>query len=521
MKKTTDFDKKSKKLGKDNLPLLKEVEPSEALNQVLSPHLSENLNVLKYMFKECSDLVIREFKISHQVNGLLVFIDGIVETEQIHEHAIRPLLFELITQSTGIGNLSHSIEESGVSLSQISHVDQWSKVVSKIVNASAVIFLDGYTEALALDVRCGSRRSVQEPETEAVIRGPREGFTENIGTNLSLVRFKIKSPKLKTVSYTFGEQTQTRVILMYLDGIIEPKVVEEVRNRLEKIKVDSVLESAYIEEFIEDNPYSPFPQLQYTERPDTVAAHVLEGGFAIFVDGSPFTLLAPITLWRKLQSSEDYYERYIYITLLRWLRYGLAFLALFLPSMYIAIVTFHQDMLPTSLLFSITTARESIPFPAVIETFMMEISFEALREAGVRLPKYVGQAVSILGALVIGQAAVQAGIVSAPIVIIVSMTGIASFTIPRYSLAISFRILRFPLMIMAGLFGLFGIVLCALWIAIHLCQLQSFGVPYLSGIAPLHKSDLKDIVVRVPWWKMIFRPTSLLSRNRRRIKPTT
>ncbi|MDB5083552.1 MAG: GerA family spore germination protein, partial [Bacilli bacterium] len=220
----------------------------------------------------------------------------------------------------------------------------------------------------------------------------------------------------------------------------------------------------------------------------------------------------------KLQSSEDYYERALYTSLLRWLRYALTLTALYLPSLYIAVVTYHQEMIPSSLLFSIATARESIPFPVVIEVFMMETAFEALREAGVRLPKYVGQAVSILGALVIGQAAVQAGIVSAPIVIVVSMTGIASFTIPRYSMAIAIRILRFPLMIMASLFGLFGIVVCTLWIGIHLCQLKSFGIPYLSGIAPLKKNDLKDIVVRVPWWQMITRPASFLGRNRRRMK---
>jgi len=217
-----------------------------------------------------------------------------------------------------------------------------------------------------------------------------------------------------------------------------------------------------------------------------------------------------------LKSSEDYYERFYFGTFVLWLRYFFLFLSLFLPAIYVAITTFHQDLLPTSLVLSIAAARESIPFPAVIEALIMETSFEALREAGIRLPKTVGQAVSILGALVIGQAAVQAGIVSAPIVIIVSLTGIASFTIPRFNFAITIRLLRFPLLFMASAFGLFGIIIGTLWMLIHLSGLHSFGVPYLSGISPLRRDELKDILIRSPWWRMINRPSTALPSNRKR-----
>jgi spore germination protein KA len=311
------------------------------------------------------------------------------------------------------------------------------------------------------------------------------------------------------LSMTIGTETKTNVVLTYIDDIADPKLIKDVKKRLNKIKIDGILETGYIEELIEDHPYSPFPQMHYTERPDTVAGNLLEGRFAIFVDGSPFALIAPVTMWQMLQASEDYYERFFISNLVRWIRFLFVAIALFLPALYIAITTFHQDMLPTTLILSIAGAREAIPFPALVEALIMELSFEALREAGVRLPKTVGQAVSILGALVIGQAAVQAGIVSAPMVIIVSMTGIASFTIPRFNFAITVRLLRFPIMLLAGALGLYGIVIGLVLISVHLTQMTSFGVPYLSGLSPYSKTDTKDIVIRAPWWKMIHRPSTV------------
>lgn len=258
--------------------------------------------------------------------------------------------------------------------------------------------------------------------------------------------------------------------------------------------------------------------MEYTERPDTVTAQLLEGRFAIFVDGTPFALIGPVTMWQMMQASEDYYERFFISNMVRWIRFLFLIMALFLPALYVAVTTYHHDMLPTTLILSIAAARESIPFPALVEALMMEISFEALREAGIRLPKTVGQAVSILGALVIGQAAVQAGIVSAPIVIVVSLTGIASFTIPRFNFAITVRLLRFPIMLMAGMFGLFGIIIATTLVATHLTKLTSFGVPYMSGYSPYNHTDQKDIIVRAPWWKMIKRPSWIRKDNNKREK---
>ncbi|GJM68872.1 hypothetical protein HMSSN036_10880 [Paenibacillus macerans] len=298
-------------------------------------------------------------------------------------------------------------------------------------------------------------------------------------------------------------------MLAYVEGLCKPELIKEVQRRLSYLKMDGVLSSSYVEECIEDNPYSPFPQLQYTERPDVVSAALLEGRIAILVNGSPMVLMAPVTFPMLLQSAEDYYQRYVAATWIRWIRYFFVLVSLLLPSLYIAITTFHPEMIPAQLLIAVASSREIVPFPALLEAFAMELAFEALREASIRIPKSIGQAVSIIGALIIGTAAVQAGIASAAMVIIVSLTGIASFIIPHFDLGLSFRLLRFPIMILASLFGLYGIACGMILIYIHLVNLRSFGIPYMSSIAPLVTEDLADTLLRVPWWKMYKRPVQI------------
>jgi len=486
-------------------------------DELLSAELHENLKTFQDLFNECSDVVFRQFSLTDDVHGLLIFIDGIVDGKLISGHALKPLLIHLMKQES-LPITVNEVEEKGVMITQLSHVQKVSEALDGILSGNCLLMIDGQAKGLILNAKGGKRRGIEEPATEASIRGPREGFNENLRTNTGLLRNKIKTPALKTVPFKIGKRTRTDVVLAYIDKVADPAVIEEVTKRLNSIEIDGVLESGYIEELIEDNPYSPFPQMQYTERPDTVAAQLLEGRFAIFVDGTPFVLIGPITFWQLLQASEDYYERYLIGNALRWLRLFFLFIALLMPATYTALITYHHDMLPTSLLYSVAAARESIPFPAIVEGLIMEITFEALREAGVRLPKTIGQSVSILGALVIGTAAVEAGIVSAPKVIVVSITGIASFTIPRYNAAITIRMLRFPLMFMAASFGLFGMLIGVLLILVHLCQLRSFGVPYLSGIAPYRPAEQKDILFRAPWWKMVSRPGTYAKGQHNRMK---
>ena len=485
----------------------------------LQPSLAANEERLGHILQDCSDIVFRRFRIRDGRDALLVYTEGIVDSAEAHVHMLMPLLFlaDPLLAETG----ADTAASQGVSLSQMRRIGSVEEAVEAVLSSNALLLVDGYSEGAAFNVKGGTRRGVQEPNSEVVIRGPREGFTENLRVNTALLRFKIKSPDLKMVRFVKGTYTRTDIVLAYIDGIADRKIVQEAKRRIEAIEINSVLESGYIEELIEDHPNSPFPQLQYTERPDTVAGQLLEGRFAILVDGTPFVMIGPITVWQLLQASEDYYERFYISNLIRWLRFGFALIALYLPGLYVAVVTFHPDMLPTTLLLSVAAAREAIPFPALVEMLIMEVSFEALREAGIRLPKTVGQAVSILGALVVGQAAVEAGIVSAPVVIIVSLTGIASFTIPRFSLAITIRILRFVMIFAAAAFGLYGLVIGTIMLVAHMCNLNSFGVPYLTGVAPFRGRDQQDIFIRTPWSRMNYMPGTYVQSRQKRTEQNT
>lgn len=482
--------------------------------------INDNIQLLKKTFEYCSDIKFRPLKVEN-TTAYLIFVDGLIDQASIQYHALHELLAEMkITELT-----PDLIEQKIVTISDVTEADNLDAIVKQVLDGNTVLLVDGLEQALVFNSKGGQRRAVSEPETETAVRGPREGFTENIAVNIALLRQKIRSPHLKLITKELGTETRTIVGLMYLDHLAAPDLVNEVEARLDRIKIDAILESGYIEELIEDDPNSLFPQIQNTERPDTIAGNLLEGRVAILVNGTPFALILPTTFWQFLQANEDYYHRFHITVFLRVLRIFMIFLALLLPAIYIAVTTYHQEMIPTNLLYSIAASRESIPFPAFVEALIMEVAFEALREAGLRLPKIIGQAVSILGALVIGQSAVEAGIVSAPMVIIVSLTGIASFTIPKFNMAISIRILRFPMMILAGMFGLFGISLGSILIVTHLCKLRSFGIPYFSPLAPLKWSEFKDIFIRAPWWAMNKRPSQTITENIKRqadnLKPAT
>jgi spore germination protein len=489
--------KKYRKLHEKKRPALK----SDQTYTEIHADLEKNIEILKDLFKDCSDVVFRPFS-AGKLKSYILFVDGFIDTAAIEVNGIKQILNEVKEKEIS----SEALMEQIISLSAVEETSKLDEVVTNVLKGNTLLLIDKAKKALIFDEKGGQRRGVGEPETESAVRGPREGFTEILRVNTALIRHRIRSNRLKIISRDIGEETNTGLAILYVEGLASPDLVKEVLNRIDRIKIDGVLDSGYIEEFIEDSPWSLFPQIQNTERPDTVAANLLEGRIAIIVDGTPFVLIAPATFWQFMQASSDYYNRFHISIFLRLLRVVLMFFALELPSIYVAITTYHQEMIPTTLLFSIAASREAIPFPGFVEALIMEISFEALREAGVRLPQIVGQAVSILGALVIGQAAVEAGIVSAPMVIVVSITGIASFTMPRYNMAISIRLLRFPLMLLAGMFGLFGIVLGTLVILTHLCKMRSFGIPYFWPLAPMNPQSLKDIFIRVPWWAMDQRP---------------
>ena len=485
-------------------------------NLLLSSSLAENLTTLQAIFVNCTDIGFRELKIGQeQIPVLLLYVNGIADEQTINQDILQSLVNIrcLNLELLGSNNIE-MIKNVFLETSDITEMSTIGEITDAILTGSVALLLEGTAKALKIGTKGFVGRLVSEPVTEGVVRGPREGFTESLRTNTALLRRKIKTSKLKLEKFVLGQTTKTEVNIAYLEGTANPKVVAEVKNRISLIDVDSVLESAYIEEMIEDEPFTVFPQIDHSERPDKIAAGILQGQVAIFTDGTPFVLILPTMMFQFLQSSEDYYDRSIYATSIRVVRFVFLNLALLLPALYIAITTFHRELLPTPLLISITAAREGAPFPTVIEVLTMEVTFEALREAGIRLPKPVGQAVSIVGGLVIGEAAVQASMVSPITVIIVALTGISSFGIPSYSYALAIRILRFGMILLASTLGFYGVLLGLLVMQAHLVSLRSFGVPYFAPVAPFNLKDMKDSVMRVPWWAMGERPRLIAKNNK-------
>lgn len=489
---------------------------SSELPKSISYSLSANLTVIQQITGDSTDIIIRLLKmgIHNEIRAAIVYIAGLVDEQAINDFLLEPMinnphLQEKLTQKTTL----ETIAEEGITLSNIKLLSDWNTLLSSFMSGETIILVDGLNSVLSASAKGGEKRSIQEPSTQQSVRGSRESFTESLGTNTAMVRRIVKSPDLWIESMKIGKVTKTDVAIMYLNGIADNDIIEEVRTRLKNINIDSILESGYIEQLIEDQTMTTFPTLYHTERPDIVAGNLLEGRIAIFVDGTPFVLLAPALFIQFFQAIDDYYVRFDIATALRLLRILIFFISLIAPASYIAATTFHQEMIPTQLLVVVAAQRESVPFPAFIEALIMEITFEILREAGVRMPKAIGSAVSIVGALVIGQAAVQAGIVSPAMVIIVAITAIASFATPAFSIAISARLIRFLFMLVAATFGFYGIILGIIILTVHLCSLRSFGIPYTAPFAPFIPANLKDTFVRAPWWLFKQRPELMRGEN--------
>lgn len=506
-------------LNREKIPTQQSQEQEHVLSSIpIHSDSLSNVEQIKTTFGHSADLITGELFLELETSCKIgyVFLEQLIN-KTLFQNIMNDLgskASEFIEKSeTGFYDLLDLMKNALQSFGETKIVNDYEEVCYRILNGDTIIFVDNYTQVLTVNTAAEEQRSVEEPTTQSVVRGPRDGFTESIGTNISLIRKRIKSPNLWLESMIIGRVTQTTVSIMYINGIVNDKIVGEVKQRLSRIDIDGILESGNIEELIQDETFTPFPTLYNTERPDVIASGLLEGRVAILMDGTPFVLEAPVLFTQFFQSAEDYYQRAEFATLIRMLRYVCFFISLMAPSFYIAMTTFHQELLPSSLLFNLAAQREGIPFPAFVEALLMEITFEILREAGVRLPKTVGQAVSIVGALVIGQGAVDAGLVSPAMVIVVAITAISNFVIPAFSMGIPIRIIRFILMVFAAMFGLFGITVGLIAMVQHLCSLRSFGVPYMSPMAPFILDDQKDTIFRMPQWGLFSRPRFISQTN--------
>ncbi|MCE3200523.1 spore germination protein [Paenibacillus sonchi] len=477
----------------------------------LSLELSESLASIQSELGNSPDLIIRQIQLGGplRIQAAAVHLSGLADTTAVNQFVIGSLLGN--TESLFVdngeggsdgGRLPAMILSRALEIGEAEIKEEWKEMMLAVLSGDTAILLDGYAASILCATRGGEWRSVSEPSSQLVVRGPKDGFVESVATNISLIRRRIKSPKLRLEYMKIGSETQTLVALMYVKDIAGEDLISEVRERLGKIAMNEVLESGYIEELIQDKTFTPFPTIYNTERPDVAAGNLLEGRVVIIVDGTPFVLILPAVFTQFFQSAEDYSQRFDIAILMRIVRY-MSFIVLILgPSVYIALTTYHYEMIPTTLLINLLAQRENVPFPALVEALLMEGAFEILREAGVRMPRVIGQTVSVVGALILGSAVVEAGIITPIMVIVVALTGIASFAIPAYNMSIAGRLIRFAFLLLAGMFGFYGIILGLIVMVAHMNSLRSFGVPYLSPFVPLSVKGQKDTILRLPLWLM-------------------
>lgn len=469
----------------------------------ISKKVDTNLKYLKSILKDNTDIVYRDFYFGDH-KAALIYVDGMADKILLDEYVLQSIM--------AIEKVPYDVKElkdKMLTVSDIKEADKLSEGIKAFLSGDTMMLVEDLDICYIIATRFWPARGVSEPSGETAIRGAREGFTEALRFNTALVRRRIRDTRLRVKAMSLGTRSKTDVAIMYIDDIVNKDVLQELDKRINNINIDAVLDSGYVEQFIEDKNWSPFPQIQSTERPDVVAAALYEGRVAIIVDNSPFSIIIPATLPQLFQAPDDYYLRWLNGGIVRILRLFAVFISMVMPALYVAISSFHTSIIPTKLVYSIAASREGVPFPAFVEAIIMELSMALLLEAVTRLPKPIGSTIGIVGGVVIGQAAVSAGIISPIMLIIVSLTAVSSFITLNYDITAAFRLVRFLLIIAAAIIGLYGIMIGLIILLIHLIKLESFGVPYLSPVVNPDIKDFKDLFIRLPLKYMIHRPQFL------------
>ncbi|OYD06274.1 spore germination protein [Paludifilum halophilum] len=479
----------------------------------LNDDLESNIKQLKKELGYSPDLVVRSFDLgkNSDFRVAVVYMEGIVDEKVLNQWVMKTLMIDSgeFDQKISKEEALELIKKSALSVGNVESHRSWNQMIDALLNGQAIVLGEGWSEAISGDTTGGETKPITEPQSQTVVRGPKDSFTETLQTNLGLIRRRLKTPNLWVENTNCGKISRTKVSMVYIKGLANEELLNTVRKRLEKIEIDGILESGYIEEFIQDKAWTPFPTVFSTERPDIVSGNLLEGRVAILVDNTPFALVVPTTFFQFFQSVEDYYQRFDIATFTRLIRYFSYLVSLVTPAIYIALTSFHPEMIPTPLLIKLIGQRKEIPFPALVEALAMEFSFEVIREAGVRAPRVLSGAVTIVGAIVLGETVVRAGLATPSMVIVVAITAIASFASASFPISISARLIRFLLMLLGAFFGLFGILLAMILLIAHMNTLYSFGTPYLAPFAPLIVNDQKDTLIRVPIWALYRRPKSI------------
>lgn len=482
-------------------------------NIQVSSRLSTNVENIKKIFDKFPDLVTREIKISNnpKYGAVLFYINEMININIVEEVIIKKLISKNECSSYDIANPEYFKYLLGVTDKDI--LSSISKTVDAILDGKLVLFIDEIDKAVVINLKNLPSRNIEEPQVETVIKGPREGFTESISTNIILIRKKIKSPNLKVEQFIIGRETRTDISIAYLSNIANIKMVNELKERLNRIDIDAVLGANTIKEYIEDEPMVRIPTIFYSERPDVIAGKLLSGRIGIFVNGTPAVMTVPAIFTEFLETSEDFYINFIYSTFNRYIRYFSFAISMLLPGLYVALITFHQQVIPTGLLISFIKARSAVPYSSLTECFIMLTVYEIVREAGMRMPRAAGQSISIVGALVLGQSAVQAGLVSTPMVIIISTTAIASFAIPSSDMYSATVFPRFIFLFLGGLLGLLALTTGLIIYFLKLISIRSFGVPYMEPLIPFVKSEFGDTIMRRPMWSKTTRSSLITGKK--------
>ena len=447
----------------------------------------------------------------------VIYVDGMTDADMVEDFVIRPLLKNKC-EKTGQDLLSY-VENHVMETVDWKEDESFEDILTDILSGNTLLLLESCPKAIILSTKKYPSRGVGETQQEMVIRGPKDSFTENMRINTALIRRRIRDPRLKMEHTMVGERSKTDLAIVYMDDLVRPELLEKVRKKVNALSFDGIFDGGMVEQLLEENVWTPFPQFQHTERPDKAASGLLEGRIVLVVDNSPGVLILPVTYQMFFQAGDDYYTRFEVASFARLLRFAASLFAIGFPGLYVAIAAFHTELLPTSFLLSIATARTGIVIPVALEVLLMEFQFELLKEAGIHLPGQLGGTIGIVGGLIVGQAAVEAGIVSTIVVIVVSFTAIASFIVPNESFGAVFRLLKFLFIITAAIWGIYGYLLTFAALLLHLSQLESFGVPYMFPSVcgeNLNYDDKKDHYVRYPFAYMRKRP--VFTREGRRIR---
>lgn len=446
-------------------------------------------------FRDCTDLTHRSYP---EIDVHLVYFSHLVDNDKLTRDVLNPLVQ---------ADFADVVKQS-----QYAPIVNAKELIQGILSGKVAIFFQNH--AYLVDVYGPQSRPVSESETETIISGPHDAFTELAATNLSLIRSRIKSSHLKVIRLSVGEISKTDVYILYIKDIVNMEYVDELRRRIERMEIDSIHDANMLIQCIEDNPNSVFPQVVTSERPEAMASKLVAGKAIVICDGSPTVFSAPSSFFEFFSSSDDYYQRWMIGTATRILRFIAFFVTVSFTALYVSLTTYHYEMIPQDLLLTLTESRNKVPFSPIFEAFIMEVTIELLREAGARLPTKIGQTIGIVGGIVIGQAAVQAGLTSNVLIIAVASSAIASFVIPNYSMSAGIRIIRFGLILLAGIWGNFGITVGIAALTIHLSGVTSLGSSYLTPISPLKLKDWKDTFIRAPYAMLRTRPTQTKTLNK-------